>query len=353
MIICFLFTLSFSIISPVKLNVGKNTITVSASQQIEIKEVQSQSYFLFPQPISKNVEITVESNGRTLGQINNENIGVYFGINSGQITFRLTAASASQDTIDFYYLSPSHHSSKSYLSTYPNDAFVISRNTLFASVKKYRPKNTIAFWHVTGHPQQLVTSSVQGDPLNTVLFAYDKISENVIEAKSTDPVTISSNGLIYFLWNAEVQNKKGTYKIIIHPEKSHFENKPPVIPKIRYEFPKLSETCFLKINHNYGDYEKLEKLGEPLPMDQLNTDDGNTYNKNNIIQFSFEPSVLTLLFSLIGIIVILLCILIYVGLMPVPSSSSILNQKVPNDEESLLKDSEKSPELAAFLKSNQ
>ena len=109
MIICFLFALSFSIISPVKLNVGKNTITVSASQQIEIKEVQSQSYFLFPQPISKNVEITVESNGKTLGQINNENIGVYFGINSGQITFRLTAASASQDTIDFYYLSPSHH----------------------------------------------------------------------------------------------------------------------------------------------------------------------------------------------------------------------------------------------------
>lgn len=350
MIIHLLFFFSTSTKSPISLEIGKNAVSISVNQPITIRDINPQTFFLFPQPIPNDLEITAECNGKTIGTINDENIGFHFGTDSGSISFRHSGQKSFTSTLTFYFLTPTRDAVKYFLSTYQEDAFVLSQKSSFSSCRIYKEDNPIVYWHVTGTPQKLVSSSINEDPENTVLYGYDKIIEKKISAKSTDPVTLSSSELIYFLWNSETNSKKGTYKIVIQPDSNDLPIKPSTIPELRYAFNKRSKTSLLAKNHNYGDYEKLKKAGKPLPLKAI-LNDRNELNQNNVIEFSFDSSAIIILLTLIGIIVVLLAILIYVGLMPVPKSSTILNQKHHNDEESLLKDNEKSPELAAYLRS--
>lgn len=350
MIFHFLFYFSFSVKSSIPLVFGKNQVSVLQNQRIKISDLKPQTIFLFvPQSIA-DLEIIVEADGKVIGNIDSQNFGIHFGVNSGSITIR-SLEPKTQNMI-FYYLPIDTDAAKYYISTYKKDAFVISYSSRFTSCKVYKANQPIVYMHVTGLPQKVVSSSSLANSENTVILKYTQTLTNEIKAKATEPITAYSEDLIYFIWNSEVEDKQESYKITTFPDSNNAQKRAIDIPEVRYEYNKKSKTSLISINHNYGVYTKYAKSNKAIPMDQISDEyDGN--DNNNEIRFSFDSSAITILFSLIGIIVILLIILIYVGLMPVPSSSAILNTKPHYDEEALLKDSDKSPELSAYLRSNK
>ena len=70
------------------------------------------------------VEISVESNEGIIGIINNENIGAYFGDNSGSISIRNSGDKLRYTSLTFYFLSSTHNASRHFISTYQEDAYV-------------------------------------------------------------------------------------------------------------------------------------------------------------------------------------------------------------------------------------
>lgn len=332
------FLFSLTIQSSNELIVGLNTITITNSA-VRYQNLNPQTFLIFPKPIPVNIRMTVQNNG--ILDVTNEYMGIHIGVDSATVIFEPIDINKSTN-VSFYYLQSveeSQNADEYYLSTHQNEVFVLGEkgDHGFSTVNHLSQNDKIVYWLLTGVSEEIAASSLNiHDSSQSTYYSFDDIQRNLIEAKADEEITVYSKELFFFSYHAKEVENDQIFKII--SKMTHYH--PRVIPSTRYKFLKGSKTKLLKEDHSFEPYTSFAASHKQLPFNKLKAEDSR-------YEFVFDRPVIYIMLGLIGIILALLIIVVYAAKDTAPMIY-LIQKKPKTDEESLLQENDKSPELTSL-----
>ena len=273
---------------PVKLKVGRNLITLMAKETLTFSDFPPQSFVLFPEH-NPNILISCRANDIQIARVYRKLFGFHFGWNSGNLI--IESLLNSHIDLVLYYIKIPNQSHDYYLSTYPEDVFVIVNPPDKFTVAKERAFNYITFVHITGSKSELSTSFL-GDQNDVLLNVYFDNTTNAFLNPSEQNI-VEYNQFAIMEWYFNSENKHRAFKVVA-------KCKDGLFPGARYSFNKKIPTCPIKRSESYGNY-KLLKGGLPLKPLSMN---------DRVIQLKFETNIILAF----GLCICILCLLIGIGI---------------------------------------
>ncbi|OHT12842.1 hypothetical protein TRFO_17215 [Tritrichomonas foetus] len=320
---------------------GFNSLTLEPDQSIGFYDLIPQTLVLFannynPQKF-KTIVLTNNNNPLILSKVN-KTFGVMIGTNSGSI--EITSFYENKTTIDFFYLVPMIKSKEYYLSTYPEDIFVIGNPPDGFTVCKDRAKSVISYWNVAGKPVSYSTSFIKPHKDDYISLRSDdgfyvkyKSNQEIINQRSV-------RSYLYIDWWSYNPDKKRAFKLIIRDMNSNMIanddigfklNKPISLPLTRYQFNSRMSTSLIASGNSYGNFKRSKGVIPLVPLTQLSFIDNVGVDRL--------------------IIICLLAVGFITGILIYSfRRSEILKKQVMNgDGEALLQDIDKSIEMAGIM----